>query len=139
MRALLALTAAITLSCALAPSADAQEETARTSVPAAAGRSRVPYTGMNISGQPRFENGTFRWVTHPRVATVEPGSPAYKVGIRPGDVVVLVNGVDARVPETMMGQPGKVYVFRIRRGSEVRDYTLTSTTRPTLQASGGTN
>lgn len=137
MRALIALAAAITISSAFAPAADAQEPAGRASVQSSGGRSRVPYTGMNISGQPHFEGGRFRWVTHPRVATVDSGSPAYKVGIRPGDIVMLVNGVDSRVPETMMGEPGKVYVFRIRRGSEVRDYTITSLALRTARPSSG--
>lgn len=138
MRALVALSTAAFLCCTSAPSLDAQQQgTVHSSGASSRVRPRVPYTGMNISGQPQFaEGGKFRWTTHPRVSTVEPGSPAYKVGIRPGDVVMMVNGVDARVPETMVGEPGKVYVFRIRRGGDVRDYTITSTAPPSGRPSG---
>jgi len=131
---LLTIAAAALLTCAFASAAQAQQPAAsrgKVSAQGAPGRPRVPYTGINISGQPRFSpGGSFRWATHPTAASVDSGSPAYRVGMRGGDVVLLVNGSDARDPETLVGQPGKVYVFRIRRGTEVREYTVTSTTLP---------
>jgi hypothetical protein len=50
--------------------------------------------------------------------------------------VLLVNGRDAREPEAMVGEPGTVYVFRVRRGSAVREYTVTSTALPITRPSG---
>ena len=132
MRILAPLAAAL-LSCALVPAAHAQTTgTAR----GAQARPRVPYTGINVSGQPRFEGGAFRWAVPPTIATVDPGSPAQRVGIRAGDILLLVNGSDARDPETLVGAPGKSYVFRVRRGGEVREYTLTSTAVPTIRPNG---
>jgi S1-C subfamily serine protease len=132
---LLTLAAAALFTCALAAAADAQQpaasRTGKVSVQGAPGRPRVPYTGINVSGRPQFSpGGAFRWATHPTAASVDSGSPAYRVGIRAGDVVLLVNGSDARDPETLVGQPGKVYVFRIRRGTQLREYTVTSTAVP---------
>jgi S1-C subfamily serine protease len=100
-------------------------------------RPKVPYSGINISMVPQFgPGGTMRWAHHPTIATVDAGSPAARVGLRPGDILLLVNGRDAREPEAMLGEPGKVYVFRVRRGSTVREYTVTSTTLPTTRPPG---
>lgn len=132
---LLTLAAAALFTCAFTSAAQGQQPAAssfgKVGAQGAQGRPRVPYTGINVSGRPQFSaGGSFRWATHPTAASVDSGSPAYRVGIRAGDVVLLVNGSDARDPETLVGQPGKVYVFRIRRGSEVREYTVTSTAVP---------
>jgi S1-C subfamily serine protease len=125
---------AVLLAFAAAPAAYAQEQT--TSTQRSQANPRVPYTGVNVSGQPLFAGGKFRWASHPAVATVDAGSPAHRVGIRRGDVVLLVNGSDARDPETLLGAPGTTYVFRIRRGGEVREYTVTSTSGPPAQPGG---
>jgi S1-C subfamily serine protease len=100
-------------------------------------RPRVPYSGINISMVPQFgPGGTMRWAHHPTIDTVDPGSPAARVGLRPGDIVLLVNGRDSREPEAMVGEPGTVFVFRVRRGSAVREYTVTSTALPSTRPSG---
>ena len=101
-------------------------------------RARVPYTGMYLSGQPRFSpGGGMRWATYPTVRSVDPGSPAAKLGVAAGDVILLVNGTDGRDPESLVGRPGKVYVFRIRRGNSTRDVTITSIPAPQPSARGG--
>lgn len=136
MRLFIPLLAAV--ACASLPAAAAaQQPGVGQSVTSSRVRPKVPYSGINISMVPQFgPGGTMRWAHHPRIDTVDPGSPAARVGLRPGDVVLLVNGRDAREPEAMVGEPGTVYVFRVRRGSAVRDYTVTSTTLPVARPSG---
>lgn len=112
------------------------QEPARTApnqtqtVSAGRARPRAPYTGMNVGGRPQLTAGVFRWAEYPAVHTVEAASPAARVGIRPGDVVLAINGTDARDPNTLLGEAGKVFVIRVRRGASVREFTLTSTPRP---------
>lgn len=138
MRLYVPLIAAV--ACAALPVAAAAQQPGPAvgqSVTSSRVRPKVPYSGINISMVPQFgPGGTMRWAHHPTIATVDPGSPADRVGLRPGDVVLLVNGRDSREPEAMYGEPGTVYVFRVRRGSSVRDYTVTSTTLPSTRPAG---
>lgn len=72
------------------------------------------------SGQPR---GTA--AKAPTVSLVEPGSPAALAGLRVGDSIVELNGVDTRgTPLFAVREPGTRYVLRIRRGDEEREVTL---------------
>lgn len=89
------------------------------------------YTGIRVQGRPSpAPDGTPRWADYPVVHAVAQGSPAARVGILPGDVLLLVNETDARDPRTLFGQPGKVFTIRIRRGSAVREFVLASVRRP---------
>jgi S1-C subfamily serine protease len=136
--ALLALAAAAS---ACAPAASGQQPAHPSAAPAGAmtgtARSRpdLAYTGINVSGTPVFGAGTMRWREHPTVRTVSPGSPAEKVGVAAGDVILLVNGTDARDPTTLLGEPGTVFVVRVRRGAEVREFVVP--TAPRLAAPPG--
>lgn len=139
MRFCVPLLATVTLA-ALPSTVAAQQPAPGTggqSVTSSRVKPKVPYSGINISMVPLFgPGGTMRWAHHPTIDTVDPGSPAARVGLRPGDVVLLVNGRDSREPEAMHGEPGTVYVFRVRRGSAIRDYTVTSTVLPTTRRTG---
>ncbi|HEY0024701.1 MAG TPA: PDZ domain-containing protein [Longimicrobium sp.] len=93
------------------------------------------YTGIGVQGRPSpAPDGTPRWADYPVVHAVTQGSPAARVGILPGDVLLLVNGTDARDPRTLFGEPGKVFTIRIRRGSSVREFVLASIRRPNAPA-----
>lgn len=65
------------------------------------------------------ENGVLR------VLRVEPGSPAWKAGLREGDEILAVNGRAAGqwdeflLADTLMGEPGKLVSVRYRRGAEI--------------------
>jgi predicted metalloprotease with PDZ domain len=62
---------------------------------------------------------------HPVVRMVVDGSGAAQAGIRVGDVLLSVNGKDAREGRLFPDrQPGTRYVVRIRRGTEEREVTL---------------
>ena len=60
-----------------------------------------------------------------RVLRVEPGSPAWKAGLREDDEILAVNGRSAGkwdellLADTLMGEPGKLVSVRYRRGSTV--------------------
>jgi C-terminal processing protease CtpA/Prc len=89
------------------------------------------YTGIGVRGRPSpAPDGTPRWADYPVVHAVAQGSPAARVGILPGDVLLLVNGTDARDPRTLFGEPGKVFTVQIRRGSAIREFVLASVRRP---------
>jgi hypothetical protein len=61
----------------------------------------------------------------PAVNRVVAGSPAEQAGLREGDVIVAVNGRDAREPYLIADRsPGTVYTVRIRRDGAERDLRL---------------
>jgi len=91
----------------------------------------LAYTGMRVGGRPSpAPDGTPLWAEHPVVRGVDPGSPAEKVGIAVGDVILAVNGKDGRDPRTLFGPPGTVFTLRVRRGTVVREFVLTGIRRP---------
>jgi serine protease Do len=83
------------------------------------------------SGQPRG-----RASKPPTVSAVEPGSPAAQAGLRVGDAILELNGVDTRgTPLFAVQEPGTRYVLRIRRGDEEREVTLVVARPPASMAS----
>lgn len=100
---------------------------------AVAGRPRPnrSYTGIKVSGKPVFAaDRTLTWADYPVVQTVDQDSPAAKVGIAAGDVILSVNGTDGRDPKGLLGEPGKVFVIRVRRDAAVREFTVRSGQAP---------
>ncbi|HEX8319780.1 PDZ domain-containing protein [Longimicrobium sp.] len=96
---------------------------------------KTAFTGLRVRGRPSpAPDGTPRWADYPVVYAVAEGSPAARVGILPGDVLLLVNGTDARDPRTLFGEPGRVFTIRIRRGAAVREFVLASVRRPAAPA-----
>ena len=89
-------------------------------------------TGLGLSVRPqRLATGGFRWADYPLVHEVYPGTPAARLGIRPGDQVLSANGVDAREPgATRITHVGQRFVLRIRRGNRVRNYTIVTVPNP---------
>jgi len=87
--------------------------------------------GINIQARPGASpEGKPRWADYPVVSGLAEGSPAAKVGIRVGDVILSVNGVDGRELGIMHPKtPGETYVLRIRRGSEILEFTMVSAPR----------
>ncbi|HET6765186.1 MAG TPA: PDZ domain-containing protein [Longimicrobiaceae bacterium] len=89
------------------------------------------YTGFSYQGRPRpLPDGTPRWADFPVVTSVDPASPAGRVGIRVGDVVLSVNGVDARDPRAMFLGSGTVATFVVRRENATREFVLRTTVSP---------
>lgn len=68
---------------------------------------------------------------YPRISRVYCGHPAYNAGLRAGDLILAVNGRDARQPRVVSpGRPGTVLNFRIRRDQEVLEFTVVSVRPP---------
>ena len=66
------------------------------------------------------------------IGTVEPGKPADKLGLKPRDIILSLNGIpvrynDQQVKEIVQSNAGKPLVIEWRRGEEV----LSGTTLPT--------
>lgn len=64
------------------------------------------------------------------IGTVAAGSPAERAGLAPGDVILEVDGRDARAPGAMRLRPGIRYTFRIRRGDQEREVALVPIPHP---------
>jgi C-terminal processing protease CtpA/Prc len=66
------------------------------------------------------------------IETVQPGSPAERAGIRSGDVLLSIGGVDARKP-IMLGtilKPGAKLQVRLQRAGTTKDVTVLIEKRP---------
>jgi len=69
--------------------------------------------------------GRVRYAEYPLVTDVAQGGPAEKVGIRANDVILSANGSDAREQRALLPtRAGERFVLRIRRGNEVREFTV---------------
>jgi C-terminal processing protease CtpA/Prc len=79
----------------------------------------------------KAETGEVRWefASPPEIVEVYAGSPAAVAGLRPGDLIVAVNGVDITTEEggRVFGaiRIGVPVEFRVRRGSRVANVTVT--------------
>ena len=73
---------------------------------------------------------------YPKVNRVYCGYPAYEAGIRVGDLVLAVNGRDARQPRAIAaGRPGTILEVRIQRGQEVLELKMVSVRHPRTRGS----
>lgn len=103
-------------------------------VRAPASRGGPPATmglGLRVRPKPAADGSLAGWADYPLVHEVYAGTPAARLGIRPGDQVLSANGVDARVPRaTRITHVGQRFALRIRRGNEIRDYTIVTVPNP---------
>jgi membrane-associated protease RseP (regulator of RpoE activity) len=133
--------ALIPVACSQAQRTEPEPSTAGVNMPAGAvvsdggltipGRSRS-YTGIGWTGTPTFApDGTVRSADYPVITIISKDSPAQKVGLAVGDVVLSVNGKDAREAGLLSAKgPGEMFTIRVRRGEEVRDYTFVTAAFP---------
>jgi len=84
------------------------------------------YTGFYIQGTGTFQADAPDKVefSYPRIYEVRPESPAAKAGICVGDVVLAVNGKDARESGSLFPIVGEPYTARLRRGDAELEVTL---------------
>lgn len=72
---------------------------------------------------------------HPSVLAVVKGDPADRAGLRPGDVVLAVNGepmsVSQQLSNAIAGHPGKPITMTIRRDGQARDVQVVPEKRGT--------
>ena len=79
--------------------------------------------GVTLSDDGMFdERGTVFFERYPVVSSVEPGSPASKAGVVPGDILMSFNSQDMRGSAFQLRgwlKPGAPFVIRLRRNDAV--------------------
>jgi hypothetical protein len=80
----------------------------------------------NAATEVRIERGELflRYLTYPRITSVDPSSPAERAGIVPNDTLLAYNGRDVRSGEistTSLLKPNTRVMVRVRRDGRVRE------------------
>ncbi|MEX2151767.1 MAG: PDZ domain-containing protein [Gemmatimonadaceae bacterium] len=78
-----------------------------------------------------------RFFQYPRIAMVEPGSPAERAGVLEGDTLLSFNGTDVIRNEISLVKllvPGSRIVMRVRRGANHKDISVTVGETPAYYA-----
>jgi serine protease Do len=87
-----------------------------------------PSIGITDSSGTRY-----RFFAYQPIISVDPGSPAERAGIEPGDVLVAYNGIDLMNHEfnfSDMLVPKKRVDITVRRDGEIKNYSLTVASPP---------
>ena len=89
------------------------------------------WIGINVEApqtlEVRGDSAYVRYLSYPRVVSVEPNSPAEQVGITRGDRLVAYNGADVRatpVNVTRLLRPDNRLLVTVRRDGTNRDFSL---------------
>jgi membrane-associated protease RseP (regulator of RpoE activity) len=108
--------------------AEAEVWAARPRVAFSYQRQPAGYLGVLFDGPNTddYRNGEriIQFFAYPRISLVEPSSPAERAGIRAGDTLVSMNGVDVLEKEislTKMLVPNQPLAVRLRRDGSARD------------------
>jgi serine protease Do len=98
---------------------------------------RRGWIGINVEAphqqMVRGDTEFVRYFSYPEIVSVEPNSPAERVGIVRGDRLVAYDGDDVRDREinvTKLLQPSRRLTVTVRRDGEDRDYSLTVVKAP---------
>lgn len=82
------------------------------------------YTGFTVSFVAAFRHDGGADLSYPTIKDVLPDTPAAAAGLMSGDVILEVNGVDARQGRALYATAGTRYAMKIRRGAEEREFVL---------------
>lgn len=88
------------------------------------------FTGFTIRFTAQVRVGHEPEMSYPTVDKVLPESPAARAGVHAGDLIIEVNGHDARVRGALFPVEGIPYVMRVRRGDTEREIMLTPVAKP---------
>ena len=100
------------------------------------------FYAIGFQRQDKRSDGTkiVQYFEPPVVATVDPGSPAERVGVRAGDVLMEIGGQGVLRGSIVISDllvPGKEVALKVQRGSEI--ITLTPTVVPLPEAASTTS
>jgi C-terminal processing protease CtpA/Prc len=87
----------------------------------------VTFDGPSVECE-RCEERVIRFLQYPRIALVEPASPADKAGVLEGDTLVAFNGDDVRMREVSLTKlliPDTKLTMRVRRDGNAKDIKVT--------------
>ena len=93
-------------------------------------RGWMGFVAEGARSEPRFEGGEMiiRYLSYPRIVTVDPSSPAQRAGLVPSDTLIAYDGRDVRendISLTRLLRPSAVVSVRVRRDGRVRDVPVT--------------
>ncbi|MEP6617798.1 MAG: PDZ domain-containing protein [bacterium] len=86
--------------------------------------------------EPRVEGGEYiiRYLSYPRIVSVDPSSPAQRAGLAPGDTLLAYDGVDVRendISLTRLLRPNAKVNVRVEREGKLRDFPVIVAAAPT--------
>jgi membrane-associated protease RseP (regulator of RpoE activity) len=94
---------------------------------AAPGYVGVSFDGPNVEEVRRSGERIIRFLDYPRIALVEPSSPAERAGIEEGDTLLALDGADVRTQEISLSKlliPNRRILVRVRREGNPKDFRV---------------
>jgi S1-C subfamily serine protease len=111
-------------SLALTGAAGAQTSSSESSSQSPPVETPTGWLGVRLSDEGIFnETGAAFFERYPVISNVEPGSPAKKAGVLPGDVILTFNSHDMRGGTLQLSnwmKPGAPFELRVRRNEKVQ-------------------